>query len=239
MTATFKGFTRGKAQNIAIPAQFFSELLPQIDDAAELKVTLFCMYALQQKEAGYRYLRYDEFLANEDLMSGLGVLNESADPAEILDAALDKAKKRGTLLMAEIALNHQETSYYVINSERGRAVFDQLAGGEWIPVSVDEIEVLPARPNVYGLYEENIGTLTPMIADAIKDAAASYPAGWVEDAIKIAVERNVRHWRYISKVLDRWQQEGRSREESWRHSERREPERHKQITAGEWQDFFE
>ena len=239
MTAAFKGFTRGKAQIIKIPAQFFSELLPQIDDVAELKVTLFCMYALQQKEAGYRYLRYDELLANEDLMSGLGILDESADPADILDAALDRAKRRGTLLAAEITLNHQKTRYYVINSERGRGVFDQLAGGEWVPVSADEIEVLPARPNVYALYEENIGVLTPMIADAIKDAQESYPAGWLEDAIRVAVERNVRHWRYISKVLDRWQQKGRGYEKSWGHSERRKPERHKQITAGEWQDFFE
>ena len=239
MTAAFKGFTRGKAHNTAIPAQFFSELLPQIDDAAELKVTLFCMYALQQKEAGYRYLRYDELLADADLMSGLGILNGSADPAEILDAALDRAKRRGTLLTAAVTLNHQKLCYYVINSERGRAFVDQIEGGEWIPVSIDEIEVLPARPSVYALYEENIGALTPMIADAIKDAQESYPAGWLEDAIRVAVERNVRHWRYISKVLDSWQQKGRGYEKSWRHSERRKPERHKQITAGEWQDFFE
>ena len=234
MRAAFKGFTRGKSQSIVIPAQFFSELLPQIDDAAELKVTLFCMYALQQKEGGYRYLRYDEFLADEDLMSGLGVLSESADSTEILDAALDKAKQRGTLLMAAVALNHQKRRYYVINSERGRAFVDQIEGGEWIPVSADEIEVLPARPNVYALYEENIGMLTPMIKDSIQDAEASYPVGWIEDAIRVAVERNVRHWRYISKVLEGWQQKGRGHEKSWGHSERR-----KRYTTGKWKDFIE
>ena len=239
MRAAFKGFTRGKTQSIVIPAQFFSELLPQIDDAAELKATLFCMYALQQKEGGYRYLRYDEFLADEDLMRGLGVLSESTDPAKTLDAALDKATKRGTLLMAAVTLDHRKLCYYVINSERGRAFVDQIEGGEWRPVSADEIEVLPARPNVYALYEENIGMLTPMIKDSIQDAEASYPAGWIEDAIRVAVERNVRHWRYISKVLEGWQQKGRSRERSRRHLEQLKPERHKQITAGEWQDFFE
>ena len=146
MRAAFKGFTRGKAQSIVIPAQFFSELLPQIDDAAELKATLFCMYALQQKEGGYRYLRYDEFLADEDLMRGLGVLGESTDPAETLDAALDKATKRGTLLTAAVTLDHRKLCYYVINSERGRVFVDQIESGEWRPVSADEIEVLPGAP---------------------------------------------------------------------------------------------
>lgn len=238
MTA-FKGFSRGKAQSVVIPAQFFSELLPQIDDAAELKLTLFCMYALQQKEGGYRYLRYDEFLADEDLMSGLGLLNPLLDPRAILDAALDKAKQRGTLLQAAIAMDEHKLRYYVINSERGRAFVDQIESGEWRPAGVDEIEVLPARPNVYALYEENIGMLTPMIKDSIQDAEISYPVGWLEDAIRVAVERNVCTWRYISKVLENWQQRGRNRERSRRHLERRKPERHKQITAGEWQDFFE
>lgn len=232
MSAAFKGFSR--AQNVVIPAQFFSELLPQIDDAAELKLTLFCMYALQQKEGGYRYLRYDEFLADEGLMSGLGLLNPLLDPRAILDAALGKAKQRGTILQAAITLNQHRLRYYVINSARGRAFVDQIESGEWRPVSVDEIEVLPARPSVYALYEENIGPLTPMIAEAIQDAEASYPVGWIEEAIRAAVERNVRHWRYISKALENWRQEGRGHEKSWGHSERR-----KRYTTGKWKDFIE
>lgn len=234
MAAAFKGFSRGRAQNVVIPVQFFSELLPQIDDAAELKLTLFCMYALQQKEGGYRYLRYDEFLADEDLMSGLGLLNPLLDPRAILDAALDKAKQRGTLLQAVITMGEHKLCYYVINDERGRAFVDQIESGEWRPAGVDEIEVLPARPNVYALYEENIGPLTPMIAEAIQDAEASYPVGWLEEAIRVAVERNVRHWRYISKALENWQQEGRGHEKSWGHSERR-----KRYTTGKWKDFIE
>ena len=232
MTAAFKGFS--KAQNVVIPAQFFSELLPQIDDAAELKLTLFCMYALQQKEGGYRYLRYDEFLADGDLMSGLGLLNPLLDPRAILDAALGKAKQRGTILQAAITMNGQRRPYYVINSARGRAFVDQIESGEWRPAGVDEIEVLPARPSVYALYEENIGPLTPMIAEAIQDAEASYPVGWIEEAIRAAVERNVRHWGYISKALENWQQEGRGHEKSWGHSERR-----KRYTTGKWKDFIE
>ena len=234
MGAKFRGFGSGTAQDIAIPAQFFSELLPQIDDAAELKLTLFCLYAWQQKEGGWRYLRHDEFLADETLMRGLGALNPLLDPAAMLDAALDKAIKRGTLLKAETTLNRQRLCYYVINDERGRAVRRQIERGGWQPAGRDEIEVLPPRPNAYALYEENIGVLTPMIADAIKEAEARYSFDWIEAAMRYAVERNIRSWRYIRKVLEGWQQEGRSHEESRGH-----PERHKQYAQGEWQDFIE
>jgi len=37
----------------------------------------------------------------------------------------------------------------------------------------------PERPNIFKLYEENIGPLTPLIADALKDAEKTYPPEWV------------------------------------------------------------
>jgi DNA replication protein DnaD len=36
---------------------------------------------------------------------------------------------------------------------------------------------------------------------------------WIEEAFKIAVEKNVRNWRYIRAILERWQTEGKSDEE--------------------------
>ena len=64
------------------------------------------------------------------------------------------------------------------------------------------------RPNVYELYENEIGMLTPMIADVLADALSEYPEDWFAPAIRIAVERNVRNWRYIEAVLKRWKIEG-------------------------------
>ena len=46
----FNGFPPGKTRTTVIPNQFFSELLPTIDDLVELKLTLYCMWALQQQE---------------------------------------------------------------------------------------------------------------------------------------------------------------------------------------------
>ena len=212
-------------QAIALPASFFTELLPAIDDLAELKVTIFSLAALQQKEGDYRYLRFDEFVAGEQLMRGLAVVDESATAAEILERALHKAIHRGTLLMAEVIIERETKRYYVVADEGGRALHQRIQAGEWRPSADGEIELLPARPSIYGLYEENIGVLTPMIVESIKDAEATYPHDWIEEAMRLAVEGNKRNWRYIRAILERWQQEGRTNEKRGRRHRRRKPER--------------
>jgi DnaD/phage-associated family protein len=65
------------------------------------------------------------------------------------------------------------------------------------------------RSNVFVLYEQNIGPLTPLIADELRDAMAHFPAQWIEDAIRVAVRNNIRKLKYIQAVLDRMKSEGR------------------------------
>jgi len=50
-------------------------------------------------------------------------------------------------------------------------------------------------------YESEIGALTPLIADAIRDACKEYPADWIPEAISIAVESNARRWNYVLAIL--------------------------------------
>ncbi len=217
-----------------LPARFFSEWLPAIDDLAELKVTIFFLAQVQQKEGDYRYLRRAEFLADSDLMRGLALLHRAKNPAAILDMALEKAVKRGSLLVAEIALGQTARRYYFENDARGQLLQSRMQAGDWRPAAGAEIELLPPRPSIYQLYEENIGALTPMIAEALKEAEQAYPRAWIEEALRYAVERNARNWRYISKVLDSWQQEGRSHETSERHHERQ-----RKYTTGKWKDYIQ
>jgi DnaD/phage-associated family protein len=83
--------------------------------------------------------------------------------------------------------------------------------GEWrVTDSLKQpIELYPEHPNIFQLYEANIGPLTPLIADALRDAEKTYQADWIEDAFRIAVERNKRNWHYIEAILNRWQEGGR------------------------------
>lgn len=231
--AKFNGFINGKAELTQIPSQFFTELLPLIDDVAELKVTLFSMWALQQKEGDYKYLRYAEFVENNILMEGLQQLTTDGDVDAVLDDALEKAQKRGTLLSAIANVKDDEICYYVMNSERGRTFIQQVESGEWQPSAKDEIEILPPRPSIFKLYEDNIGLLSPLVKDALVDAQNEYPVEWIEEAIQLAVEREARNWKYISKILDAWKQEGRSRE-----TVRGDSQQADRYTSGEWADII-
>lgn len=234
MTEKFKGFPPGEPRITKLPTDFFTHLLPLIDDLAELKVTLFCFWAVQQKEGRFRYLRRRDFANDAALMQGLAVIASEADAA--LDAALARAVERETLLCVEVDLGGTAERLYFINAEPGRAARDQIEAGAWRPSAQGEqLEILPERPNVYRLYEQNIGMLTPMIAEALKDAERDYPAGWLEEAIRMAVENNARKWGYIRAVLERWEKEGKSGEVAGRTAQRDG----QWYVSGEYADFID
>ena len=110
---------------------------------------------------------------------------------------------------------------YFINSSRGRAAVQAIQDGQWRPNEEPRIPLNLSleRSNIYQLYEEHIGPLSPMIAEALKEAEETYPYSWIEEAVRIAVERNKRNWRYVAAILERWQQEGRDER-----TNRRDPE---------------
>lgn len=207
----FNGFPEGsKLSPTAFPTLFFSDLLPMIDDLAELKVTLYCFWALHQKEGRFRYLRLAEFKADATLCEGMRMAKPDAKPTATLEAALNRAVQRGTLLCEEVTLDEGNEKLYFVNTALGRAAVLQLRAGQWYPNEVEKpVEILPERPNIYRIYEINIGGLTPMISDALRDAEKDYPVEWIEDAIRAAVEQNKRRWSYIRAVLRRWEKEGR------------------------------
>ncbi len=67
----------------------------------------------------------------------------------------------------------------------------------------------PSAVNIFVLYEQNIGMITPMIAGELQEAEKLYPPGWIEEAFKEAVTLNKRSWRYIARILERWASEGK------------------------------
>jgi DnaD/phage-associated family protein len=69
--------------------------------------------------------------------------------------------------------------------------------------------IIIERPNVYTLYEQNIGLLTPIMAEKLQDAEGLYPQEWINAAFEEAVLNNKRNWRYIERILERWTLEGR------------------------------
>jgi DnaD/phage-associated family protein len=72
-----------------------------------------------------------------------------------------------------------------------------------------EVAAAAERPNVFTVYEHEIGALTPLVRDELLDIEKTYPEGWFEDAVKEAVTSNARNLKYIEAILRRWKVEGR------------------------------
>lgn len=210
MTNQFAGFPPGKIPMIRVPSQFFTELLGAIDDLDELKLTLYAFWALQQQEGDVRYLLRRELLQDTRFLKALDPDPERA--AERLAAALQRAIARGTLLHVTVEGVRGREDLYFMNTVQGRNAVRAIAAGHYEPGDRDTPVLLIAeRPSIYALYEENIGPLTPLIADELRAAEQEYPPAWIEEAIRIAVERNARNWRFVRRILERWQAEGKDR----------------------------
>lgn len=218
--AAFKGFPEGKVRLTPVPETLFSELLVEIDDLAEFKLTLYVLWRLNRMEGVFRYLRRRDFASDPRFMQGLSANPTQAEAA--LDAALEKSVARGVLLRSVAELGKGPESYYFLNSPKGRAAVQAIAGGEWRFSEEANLEIAlgDQPPNIFELYEHNIGVLTPMIADALREAEDTYPPLWIEEAFKIAVENNARSWRYVDAILNRWQVEGRDDRENRRDTEK-------------------
>src|SRR5262245_41635439 len=95
----FGGFPP-KGRLIKLPGMFFSDLLPQIDDLAEIKVTLYCFWRLQQKDGQAAYVWEREIASDEIFMAGLA--STPTDQLTALHDALERAVARGAILKAEV-----------------------------------------------------------------------------------------------------------------------------------------
>lgn len=234
-TQGFSGFPEGKLRLTPIPSLFYSELLPSIDHLGELKVTLYAFWALARKPGRLQYLRQREIAQDELFMDGLR--EPAIPPDEALAEALERAVARGTLIKATPEGEDGEEAYFFLNSAKGRAAIKAIQDGQWRPSGDPDspLELIIERPNIFRLYEQNIGPLTPMIAETLRDAEATYPGAWIEEALQIAVENNVRKWRYVQAILDDWTSKGRDDRE-YRGDTQKARRRYLQ---GEFSDFID
>jgi DnaD/phage-associated family protein len=203
----FTGFPAGELRFTSVPDLFFARLLPQIDSLAELKVTLHFLWVHYRQAR--QVISYNELLTDETLAHSLALIDEAIENA--LRQGLTRAVERGTLLYAQVDDDNGCHDLYFLNSERGRQAQTKVLAGEMGVVASSGAEIAPPtkRPNIFELYEANIGLLSPILADELKDAESLYPQIWIEDAFKIAVENNVRKWSYIRAILERMATSGR------------------------------
>ncbi len=225
----FNGFT-GSETFTQVPDSFFRTLLNEIDDLAELKVTLYTFWRIEHMEGGARFLCRSEFAEDVDFMSGL-------DGAAELDAGLEKAVQRGSLLRVQIdsAPEGGSGGFYFLNSPRGRAAAASMKKGDRRAAMHPPSAPPPERPNIFKLYEANIGPLTPLIADALKDCEQIYSPEWIEEAIGEAVKRNKRNWKYVEAILRSWKEKGHAKKQDRRDAQ----EDGRRYVEGEYAEYVE
>jgi DnaD/phage-associated family protein len=209
----FNGFTSSETFT-QIPDSFL-RLINEIDDVAELKVTLYAIYRIEHLEGNFRGLSEADFDAES-----LGLKKKE------IKHGLQKTVERQTMLKSE----NEAGVFYFLNSPRGRLSAEAFANGQIKPSQ----SYNPNKSNIFKLYEENIGALTPLIADMLRDAEKNYPSIWFEEAFEIAVSRNVRNWKYISAILNRWKENGKDERRDAKDS----IQDAKRYTEGEFAEFF-
>ncbi len=281
--AMFAGFVQpsDKTELVSVPAAFFSEVLPEISNLNELKVTLHIFLLLSRKRGYPKGVSYTELRADKQLLHSLKGPGPGVNPRpaeEMLAEGLELALARGTLLSFVVRLpaiksdageaateavaepttpaeptlvrleqgrggglgevdskrGKRREVCYMVNTPWNREVVQQWREGEVDLAGIDlgleglyrsrseprrRAHVSVVSPNIFSLYEQNIGVLTPLIAEKLAEAEKSYPAEWVAEAFGLAVSSNKRNWRYIEAILKKWASEGRDDGEPKRRSE--------------------
>ncbi|MBM3182439.1 MAG: DnaD domain protein [Chloroflexi bacterium] len=217
----FAGFV-GKAEVTPVPNQFFTMVLPRIEDIDELKTVLHILWLLSRRRGYPRFVAREELLADSVLMNG--ITKGVGQGEETLTRALTLAVEHGILLHLEIQRGGKLEDVYLINAETERNLVAKVERGE---VQSPDFMVRKVKtgdaflqPNIFALYEQNIGILTPMIVEELKEAEKLYPHDWIESAFREAVRLNKRSWKYVARILERWTTEGKFNGKPKRDSEK-------------------
>jgi DNA replication protein len=216
---SFTGFSTDEL--IGLPPEFFTEVLPFITLPSELKVTLHVFYRLSRQRRqtvqtvqtnqprqprSPRMIQWDDLYHDRVLRQSLRAISKVRSPEELLEEGVNAAVRRATLLHLAQPGDGRVINWYLVNTAANRTWVEHIGPG-WEGQATAGVAP-EQRPSVLALYEQNIGLITPLLLDELREAEERYPHQWLEEAIREAVRSNVRSWRYVRKVLERWESDG-------------------------------
>ena len=220
---SFPGFLRG-TRYTPVPNPILGHLLQDIDSVEELKCTLRILGLIQQRRGQRLWITLAELLTDTVLLSSLA--HQPGGASEAIHRGTMQAVERGTLLQSQQQRGDSSQVLFFVNDEPGRRALAGLGqeAGELEMQELPDGGAAPGpRPNIFSLYEENIGPLTPLLVEELKEAESTYPWPWIQEAFREAVGHNRRSWRYIAHILERWAAEGKDDGEPGRHSQTTDP----------------
>jgi len=210
MDSSFKGFPP-RAEVTPLPNIFFSEVLPLMEDAVEVKVVMQIFFLLSRRKGYPRFVRFSELIHDPVIIKGLREITGNLEI--MLKKALDTAVQAGILMHIPIDVQQLSDDVYFINNQAERETIRKILEGS---LKIAQVEIRkveePAQvqpSDIYNLYEQNIGMLTPILAEELQEAEHRYPAEWIQEAFRESLRANVRSWKYIHSILKRWEREGK------------------------------
>lgn len=219
------GFPKG-TRYTPIPNPLLGTLLTEIEDIAEFKIILRVTWMLAQTKGYNRFVTIEEIISDGIIRITAG--KDSDRIVDVIKSSIQMAVHRDILVTRVLLKNRVPVRIYTLNDEASKVLFSRMER-EGLLIEDDsvtdylhnviEVEV-PTRPNIYSLYEDNIGLLTPLLVDKLNDAERLYPDSWIRNAFEVAVSNNVRNWGYIEGTLRKWETEGKDDGKSRRHFEK-------------------
>ncbi len=213
-SSTITGHVLYPDETVSLPTSFLTEIAPNITSIEELQVSL-AIFRLLSAAGGFNEPLAEKTIERDRLLrSALRVDGSPRAPDTRIAKGLDLAIARGTLIRLMSSESQKQAAFLYLNTPENRSSVRLMETGALAaPRSLWPDESPPTiaidRPNAFRLYEQNIGPLTPLIADQISRAIEDFPDDWIEDALSEAVAYNRRSWRYVARILENWQSYGR------------------------------
>ena len=188
---------------VPLPAEFIRIHLPRITSIVELKVSLHLYGLITSQTTRPRRVSWDALSNDPVLTQSLLVVAPHSAYLDVLSEGLGAAVQRGSFLHVIRPDQHgRAVNWYLVDTRENR---------RWSELSADPVAATSGEPapDVLRLYEQHIGVVTPMLLAELRAAASIYPTHWFAEAMREAVVANVRSWRYVNKILQKWAKDGR------------------------------
>jgi DNA replication protein len=192
---------------VHVPSALFGPLLARIEDLQELRCALRVIFLLHRKQGTLKYVSTAELVEDPVLQCG--------EDIGIVERALDAFVRYG--LLVKVPTDAEQSECYCLDTPANRRAVERVSKGELrapaVPSARAREKATAPRPDIFALYEDNIGAIYPMAADRLKDMETEYSEEWIADAFQEAVLQNSRNLKYIEAILRRWRDDGRGTRE--------------------------
>mgnify|MGYP001201473209 CR=1 FL=1 len=202
----------------SVPDPILGVVLDHVEDICVLK-TLIRIVGLYYKKQGYpRFLTVQDIGGDYTISNTLKKYQRST--REDLVAILDEIVSIGVIVRVPVSIDEEPAYIYILNTKEGRRAVQLINDGAINFRDLDTIDSLifaadgdkgtsVTSQNIFKLYEQNIGVITPIVSEELKDAETIYPDEWIAEAFRESALLNKRNWRYVEAILKRWKTEGK------------------------------